>query len=87
MRARLTGRIALVSIVGLLGSANGLAQNVRKSPAKADAPTEAKPRTLLGITWQPGVADALKLATPASSRNPAKPVLVLRMLGDLGGLC
>jgi len=42
----------------------------------------AKPRRVAGITWHDSLASAKKAAT---SRKAARPIVFLRVLGDLAG--
>ena len=49
------------------------------------ARADAKPATLYGLRWYPSLEQALEKATSQSRKNRPKPVLWLRMLGDLAG--
>lgn len=51
--------------------------------AEPTAKTE-KPRRIDGVVWHPTLASAGEAAR-AKSRRPARPVVWLRMLGDLAG--
>ncbi len=54
------------------------------APAFAGPPKADETQELSGITWRRDVAAALRAAQQS---KPAKPVLLLRVLGDLDGGC
>jgi hypothetical protein len=74
-------RATCALLTALTAVAGGWAEDAKK--LGVDRP--AKARTLFGITWQPSRAEALKKATPISAKDPAHPVFLVQMLGDLAG--
>jgi hypothetical protein len=78
---------AAVVILGLAAAALGQDPRSKKAPGKNDQPDQSRPRALYGITWQPTVEAALKQASSRSAQDATRPVLVLRLLGDLSGFC
>lgn len=44
------------------------------------SPSQGRPRTIAGITWQPSLADLI-----AAPKKDAKPIFLVRVLGDLEG--
>jgi hypothetical protein len=73
-----TFRIGAVVLLASLGLAPAFAG------PPADRKTADRTQELSGITWHRDVAAALRAAQKS---RPGKPVLLLRVLGDLDGGC
>lgn len=70
---------ATILIVAATASAQSI-DGANKIAHISKSPSQNRPRTIAGITWQPSLAELIK----APKKN-AKPIFLVRVLGDLEG--